>query len=203
MTHRGLSAIFTALLMAPLVVACTNDHEAPEATAAPDADAAAHVMEAEPRSLRQANVQAFDLENDIYILDVGSDDDVVEGDRFTVTPNGGEPFAVVVDKVFRNHASAFRHGSPADTHPRRTPPQGVPDIDGTVSEIEDDGARIVLSVGTSDGVTPDMEFTIYRDDQYVATVIVTDVRAHSCVTRVAEGMLKKAVQVGDKAATNL
>lgn len=120
MRTRGNATICTALLMiVAFGAACTNEHDASTATVVPDPVAAAHASKTEPRPLRQANVQAFDLEHDIYILDVGSDDDVREGDRLAVTVDGGEPFTVVVDKVFNNHASACAHAPNLTTDAKR------------------------------------------------------------------------------------
>ena len=53
-----------------------------------------------------AVVQAVDNANDIYILSVGSADEVEEGWEFTVYRDGEYIATVVVDKVFKNHASA-------------------------------------------------------------------------------------------------
>ena len=53
-----------------------------------------------------AVVQAVDNENDIYILSVGSADEVEEGWEFTIYRDGEYIATVVVDKVFQNHASA-------------------------------------------------------------------------------------------------
>ena len=53
-----------------------------------------------------AVVQAVDNANDIYILSVGSADKVKMGWEFTIYRNGEYISTVVVDKVFKNHASA-------------------------------------------------------------------------------------------------
>ena len=53
-----------------------------------------------------AVVQAVDNANDIYILSVGSADEVEEGWEFTIYRDGEYIATVVIDKVFKNHASA-------------------------------------------------------------------------------------------------
>jgi SMC interacting uncharacterized protein involved in chromosome segregation len=53
-----------------------------------------------------AVVQAVDNANDIYILSVGSADEFDDGCDFTIHRNGEYIATVVVDKVFKNHASA-------------------------------------------------------------------------------------------------
>ena len=78
---------------------------------------------------------------------------------------------------------------------------GVPIIRAVVAGVNEDLNIVLFSVGSDDQVKPGYEFTIYRDNEYVATVVIDKVeRDHS------SGYSKKEVQrlpinVGDKGTT--
>jgi hypothetical protein len=76
-----------------------------------------------------------------------------------------------------------------------------PDIEGRVVTVDPETNLVVLSVGSKDQVRKNFEFTVYRDDDFVATVNVFDVREDKCAARIVAR--KQPVQVGDFAATRI
>jgi hypothetical protein len=73
---------------------------------------------------------------------------------------------------------------------------GVP-ISGQITEIEDNLAAI--SVGSSSGVRQDMTFYVYRNDQYLGNLLITDVEPTESVGRLVG--VQANVLRGDKVTT--
>lgn len=74
-----------------------------------------------------------------------------------------------------------------------------PTIIGTVQQIR--GQLAELNVGSADGVSAGMEFTVYRGADYVATLVIEEVAAEASAGTLQNRRM--AVQVGDRAATEL
>lgn len=83
-------------------------------------------------------------------------------------------------------------------------PAYAPPINGRVVRVDPELRTAVIDRGSEAGVKPNTEFTVYRDGQFVANLIVTDVVDKQAsvgrATLLAEG---KSVQVGDKATTEI
>jgi len=166
------------------------------------------------RPVRTADVVAVDEQNGIYVLAVGKEDDVREGDVFDVRVGDDEHLEVVVGYVLTKHASARRKVAKATTEISAAlrdygrlheTGRGFDAVvtDGTVTAIEKDGERFVLSVGTEVGVEVGVEFTVHRDGEYIATVVVTRAVSGYCTARAKEGLLRKPPRVGDGVSTIL
>jgi len=77
----------------------------------------------------------------------------------------------------------------------------IPSIKSQVAEVDMENGVIVLNAGTEQGVKKNYEFTVFRDDKFVATVNVFQTWegfcAASILTRAAD------IQLGDSAWTRL
>jgi predicted nuclease with TOPRIM domain len=80
---------------------------------------------------------------------------------------------------------------------------GVPLIKGAVMAVNNDLNIVLLSVGRDDNVKIGYEFTIYRGNEYVGTVIVDKVEKDHCSGASKTGIQRMAIAVGDKATTRL
>lgn len=80
-----------------------------------------------------------------------------------------------------------------------TPTQGAGDLHhAKVVSTKPEAALLVLDVGSRDGVRAGMPFTIFRQDQPVAQVLVVDVRKSICGAVVQETLARGAApMVGD------
>ncbi len=78
----------------------------------------------------------------------------------------------------------------------------APPIDGIVEDVDPALRLVVLSVGKNDDVKPGYEFTLYRDDKFVAKVQVTKVYDNLSGARILlpEGAV---VNKGDRATTRI
>jgi predicted nuclease with TOPRIM domain len=79
--------------------------------------------------------------------------------------------------------------------------RGVPVIKTVVAGVNEDLNIVLFTVGRDDNVKPGYEFTIYRNNEYVATVVVDKVEKDHC-----SGYSKKEIQrlpivVGDLGTT--
>jgi hypothetical protein len=61
----------------------------------------------------------------------------------------------------------------------------------------------ILSVGSKDGVKEGYEFTVYRGNEYVATVVVDHAYPNYSAAHTKPGTKKRDAQPGDEAATRL
>lgn len=80
-----------------------------------------------------------------------------------------------------------------------TPMVTSADIKGLVTSVGE--SMVQLSVGSADGVKPNMVFHITRGDRFLCDVVVTDVDINTCAG-VLE-LVQQAPQVGDTASTQL
>lgn len=94
-----------------------------------------------------------------------------------------------------------RRGAPERESGSRTAP-----VDGKVIAVRDDAARhdaVALSVGSDDGVQVGDEFVVYREDQFIGKVCVTNViDDHSTASIVLTGDTT-SIRPGDHATTRL
>ncbi len=78
-----------------------------------------------------------------------------------------------------------------------------PPIDARVVRVDNELGTAVINKGSQDEVKPNATFTVYRGDQYVATLVIQDVDdelALGRAVRVAEG---QQLEVGDNATTQI
>lgn len=80
-----------------------------------------------------------------------------------------------------------------------TPAVTTSDIKGLVSAVGE--SLVQLSVGSADGVKPNMVFHVTRGDRFLCDVVVTDVDVNECAG-VLE-LIQQRPQVGDTASTQL
>jgi len=79
----------------------------------------------------------------------------------------------------------------------------APPIDAIVQAVEGDKKLVVLSVGKDQKVKEGFEFTVYRGDRFVGKVKVIKVWDDLAGARILYTSENEAVQVGDKAATQI
>jgi DNA repair exonuclease SbcCD ATPase subunit len=77
------------------------------------------------------------------------------------------------------------------------------DVHGVVQAVKNDLDIFILSVGSKDGVKEGYEFTVYRDNKYVTTVVVDKVFPNYSSATTKPGTKKMDVMPGDEAATRL
>jgi predicted nuclease with TOPRIM domain len=80
---------------------------------------------------------------------------------------------------------------------------GVPLVKGAVMAVDNDLNIVLLSVGRDDNVKPGFEFTIYRGNEYVGTVLIDKVDKDHCSGSSKKEIERLNIAVGDKATTRL
>jgi septal ring factor EnvC (AmiA/AmiB activator) len=86
------------------------------------------------------------------------------------------------------------------------PLPGGPQMDpltAVVQAVDNANDIYILSVGSADNVQEGWEFTIYRDSEYIATVVIDKVFKNHASARTKSGMKRKDAQAGDGAKTIL
>ena len=85
------------------------------------------------------------------------------------------------------------------------PAEDVKGVDGQVIKTDPEYDLVIINKGEEDGVKVNYPFTIYRDSEYVAQAIVTDVDKKVCVARIEKGMVAegKQVKMGDEVTTRM
>lgn len=78
---------------------------------------------------------------------------------------------------------------------------GKPAIEASVSGVNNDLNIVLLSVGRDDKVQAGYEFTIYRNNEYVATVVVDKVEKDHCSGYSKKEVERLPITVGDKGTT--
>jgi cell shape-determining protein MreC len=76
-------------------------------------------------------------------------------------------------------------------------PPAQPPHEGTVLAVEPRG-RIVLSLGTVDGVQVGYEDLVARGEVYVGTAEVVEVREHTSTALIMRDISLRQVEVGDR-----
>lgn len=76
-------------------------------------------------------------------------------------------------------------------------------VKGVVNAVSNKEDIFVLSVGKKDNVEVGYEFTIYRDSEYVSTVVIDKVFDNYSSGRTKPGTKRKDVMAGDEASTQL
>jgi len=76
-------------------------------------------------------------------------------------------------------------------------------LDAVVQAVDNANDIYILSVGSADGVTEGYEFTVHRNGEYIATVVVDKVFANHASARTKDGLKRKDAQAGDGASTIL
>jgi hypothetical protein len=77
----------------------------------------------------------------------------------------------------------------------------APAIDGTVTGVSANYNLVMLSVGRDDHVKEGYEFTIYRNGEYVAKIVVDRVEKDHCTGYAKKGVQKAPIREGDRATT--
>ncbi|NLW49789.1 MAG: hypothetical protein GXY85_02960 [Candidatus Brocadiaceae bacterium] len=83
------------------------------------------------------------------------------------------------------------------------PPISLPIVNGRVVRVDPDYMIAVVDKGKDAGVKPNTTFTLYRDDQYLARLIIQEVQKDASVGQIqliAEGM---TIREGDRATTQI
>jgi predicted nuclease with TOPRIM domain len=81
--------------------------------------------------------------------------------------------------------------------------EGVPLVRANVLGVNNDLNIVLLSVGRDDKVKPGFEFTIYRGNEYVGTVLIDKVDKDHCSGSSKKEIERLNIAVGDKATTRL
>lgn len=81
-------------------------------------------------------------------------------------------------------------------------PDSPPDIEGFVRAVNDQDL-IEISLGNDDGLRKGHELVVYRGRDYVARVVVREVRTDFAVAEVIPSLKRIPVQKGDRVATKL
>ncbi len=76
-------------------------------------------------------------------------------------------------------------------------------VDAVVQSVDNTNDIYILSVGSKDGVAEGWEFTVHRNGEFVATVVVDKVYANYASARTKAGMKRKDANPGDSASTSL
>jgi hypothetical protein len=76
-------------------------------------------------------------------------------------------------------------------------------LDAVVQAVDNENDIYILSVGSKDGVKEGYEFTVHRNGEYIATVVVDKVFANHASARTKDGLKRKDAQAGDGASTIL
>jgi hypothetical protein len=79
----------------------------------------------------------------------------------------------------------------------------VPPIAGKLVRVDTDLGAAVVNKGSDDRVAPNTEFTIYRDSQYVGSLVIHDVQKDLSVGRVTMLAPGQKIEVGDDATTEV
>lgn len=84
-------------------------------------------------------------------------------------------------------------------------PAGLTPIDvaGRIQAVDNEMDIFVISVGERDKVAVGHEFTVYRGNDYVSTIVVDQVFPNSASCHTKKGMKKSDVKAGDEVATRL
>ena len=77
------------------------------------------------------------------------------------------------------------------------------DLRAVVSAADPRADIYILSVGKKDGVEAGYEFTVYRGNEYISTIVVDKVFENYASGTTKKGMKRKDVMPGDEAATRL
>jgi len=85
------------------------------------------------------------------------------------------------------------------------PPEHVKAIDAKVIRADPEYGLVIMDKGGEDGVKVNYPFTVYRDAEFIAKVIVYRVDDKVCLARVEQGMMAKGkqIQTGDDCTTRL
>lgn len=76
-------------------------------------------------------------------------------------------------------------------------------LDAVVQAVDNANDIYILSVGSKDGVQEGYEFTVHRNGEYIATVVVDKVFANHASAKTKDGLKRKDAQAGDGASTIL
>lgn len=76
-------------------------------------------------------------------------------------------------------------------------------VNGVVQAADNRHDVYVLSVGANEGVQVGYEFTVYRGNEYIGTIVVDKVEARYATGRTKRGFKKREIQPGDAIATHL
>ena len=76
-------------------------------------------------------------------------------------------------------------------------------LDAVVQAVDNANDIFILSVGSNDGVSEGYEFTVHRNGEYIATVVVDKVFANHASAHTKDGLKRKDAQAGDGASTIL
>lgn len=77
------------------------------------------------------------------------------------------------------------------------------DVAGRVQAVDNEMDIFVISVGDKDQVKVGHEFTVYRNNDYVSTIVVDQVFPNHASCHTKKGMKKSDVKSGDEVATRL
>lgn len=91
--------------------------------------------------------------------------------------------------------------SPLPANTKGTSAEQTPNLTGSITQVDLGNKLAEISIGSNDGVKPNMEFYITRGNQFICNIQILDAKPEKAV-----GTIDKAQQepkVGDMAATNL
>jgi septal ring factor EnvC (AmiA/AmiB activator) len=77
------------------------------------------------------------------------------------------------------------------------------DVHGVVQAVDNRVDIYVISVGSKDGVQAGYEFTVYRGNEYVSTIVIDKVFPNYSSGTTKPGTKRRDVMAGDEAATRL
>ena len=76
-------------------------------------------------------------------------------------------------------------------------------VEGRVQAVDNAMDIFVISVGSKDDVKVGYEFTVYRGNKYVSTIVVDEVFPNHAACKTKAGLKKLDVKEGDEVATRL
>ena len=77
------------------------------------------------------------------------------------------------------------------------------DVKGVVQAAHDADDIYIISVGAKDQVQVGYEFTVFRGNEYISTIVIDKVWPDKASGRTKAGMRRKPIVPGDEVATRL
>jgi len=146
---------------------------------------------------------------DSYLVVVSDPKQLRSGDTLRVALGDGRNATVELD--WNSHGRMIGRTEPDGgsvvlfiPDPAYVPPY-VPrvQLDGVVVIADNQEDVVVVSIGKQDGVERGDEFIIYRDNDYISTIVVDAVFARRASCRTKPGMKRRAVAAGDLVTNRL
>ncbi len=132
-----------------------------------------------------------------------SNDLAKENSSLKETLDGTQKRLAMANETINLHEQTFQELSKRNIEARKVIKGliALPDIKGKVIGVDSTTNIVVINVGSKQQVRKNYDFTLFRDDKFVAVVNVFDVQEELCAARVVTR--NTAIQQGDNAWTRL